>query len=100
MKDRFGRTIAIGWGRHEIIWLEAVLTLPRSQVKRALSDIAEMSGRTFKATQSKFYHVRQQARREAAEAQRLRDLAIVLRNPAAFPGPSESALIARRQVAA
>lgn len=53
MIDQFGNKIRIGWAAHETLWVEAAMTLPRSERKAAFYDIAEMTGRSFCAIQSR-----------------------------------------------
>jgi hypothetical protein len=47
MIDRHGRPICIGYARHELIWIEAALSLPRIERRAALQDIADMTGRGY-----------------------------------------------------
>lgn len=53
MIDRHGNRIDIGWAPHEILWLEAALTLRMTERMPAYQDIAEMTGRSVRAIQAK-----------------------------------------------
>lgn len=45
MIDRFGKKIVVGFAAHEILWIEAALTLPEHERLSAFQDIAGMTGR-------------------------------------------------------
>lgn len=49
MLDRFGKTVRVAWAEHEILWLKAAMTLPRTERWEAFQDISDMTGRTFAA---------------------------------------------------
>ncbi len=53
MLDRFGKPIYVGWSSHEMLWLDAALSLPYHQQIPAFRDMAAMSGRSFRAIQTK-----------------------------------------------
>lgn len=53
MIDRFGKTIIIGWSEHEVLWLEAALSLPAHQQIPAFRDLSSMTGRSVAAIQHK-----------------------------------------------
>jgi hypothetical protein len=55
MLDRFGKPIRVGWAIHEILWIEAALTLPRAERLAAFEDIASMTGRTVAGVQTRAY---------------------------------------------
>jgi hypothetical protein len=59
--DRFGNGICIGWPEHHILYLKAVLTLPRDQHTAAFQDIADMTGRSLNAVRTKAYAMWQEA---------------------------------------
>ena len=68
MKDRFGRTIYMGWAEHELLWIEAALTLPRDERTAAFKDIGEITGRTIQAIRFQARRIRARDRRHAAAA--------------------------------
>lgn len=45
MIDRFGNALRVGWLEHEILWLEAAISLPFFQRQEAYREIAELTGR-------------------------------------------------------
>lgn len=68
MIDRFGNTIQLGWWPHELLWIEAALTLPISERREALDDIATMSNRSLGSVTHKFYDLHHQRKKQAAQA--------------------------------
>lgn len=71
-----GKDIPVGWSDHHIIWIEAVMTLPKNQRTAAYQDIADMTGRTLTAVRCKAYWIAEQReylrlRLEAATARRV-----------------------------
>jgi hypothetical protein len=68
MIDRYGIPIYIGWADHEVIWLQAAMTLDHGERLEAYQDIASMSGRTFKAVKQKASDMRESDRRLRAKA--------------------------------
>lgn len=79
MIDRSGAEVVVAWPEHHIIWLEAALTLPKSERHAAFQDIAEMTGRTFCAVRSKAYWMNERKRlaRLRADAERNRPVLVV-----------------------
>jgi len=71
MKDRFGRSIQVGWPEHHILWIEAAMTLPRAERNVAFNDIAEMTGRGYASVYYKYRDIL----REREAAKRRSDLA-------------------------
>lgn len=65
MLDRLGLPIAVGWPPHHIIYLQAALALPRSEHTAAFQDIADLTGRSLNAVQSKAYALQRQRLRIA-----------------------------------
>jgi hypothetical protein len=55
--DRHGKRVYVGWAEHEVLWLEAALTLPRDQQYAAFHDIAEMRGSTFATVARQAGHI-------------------------------------------
>lgn len=53
MINNLGKRIVVGWASHEILWVEAALTLRGSEKFEALKDIAGMSGRSYAAVIAK-----------------------------------------------
>lgn len=49
MKDRWGRTIIVGWPEHHLLWLAAAWSLPNEDRKQALQEISDLTGRTYAA---------------------------------------------------
>lgn len=49
MKDRFGKPVLVAWAAHEILWLEAALSLPKAERIAAYVDISSMTGRSIGA---------------------------------------------------
>jgi len=47
----------IGWWPHEIIWVEAAITLKGEMKFAAFRDISEMTGRSYAAVLSKAYEI-------------------------------------------
>jgi hypothetical protein len=62
MIDHEGSEVVVGWADHEIVWLEAALTLPKNERAAAFQDIAELTGRTFCAVRSKSYWMNERKR--------------------------------------
>ena len=58
MIDRFGNEVLVAWADHEVIWIEAALTLPIHKRKDAFRDIAYMCARTFQSVERKAYAIR------------------------------------------
>ena len=99
MIDRYGNSIAVGWMRRDLIWIEAALALPCKMRAPAFRDIAEMSGRTFEEVRSRAY-----ARTKEAKAanktfpRRLTSIPLPkLYTPSSFISPpSKAQLMGRR----
>lgn len=53
--DRFGRPIRLGFADHEILWIEAALTLWGRARREAFEDISAMTGRSYESIQAKAY---------------------------------------------
>lgn len=68
MIDRFGKPVLVGWPAHHILWIEAAMTLPRTQRMEAFTDIAEMTGRSYACVHWKYREIL--CEREAAKRQR------------------------------
>lgn len=66
MIDRYGHRIAVGWPEHHLEWIRAALTLDMKAKKAAFHDIAEMTGRGFKAVRARAYCINALDRRHAA----------------------------------
>lgn len=62
MIDHNGDEVVVAWPEHHIVWLEAALSLPKSERHAAFQDIAEMTGRTFCAVRSKAYWMNERKR--------------------------------------
>lgn len=72
MKDRSGKTIYIAWARHEFIWLEAAMTLPKKQRLAAYRDISNMTGRSMDAIARQAYNI--ECKRQEAALKDMRDV--------------------------
>jgi hypothetical protein len=85
MMTRFGqKNIFVGWAHHELIWVEAALTLDLAERRKAFHDIAALTTRSVDQVRGKARQLRDQKRR-AAMAQRT-----VMRLPAHWQlGPSQ-----------
>lgn len=70
MIDRHGNTILVGWSAHEILWVEAAMTLLPASKIAAFQDIADMTGRSYTAIVRKASDL-VSAKREAAIEARL-----------------------------
>jgi ribonuclease D len=85
MIDRWGVPIYVGWADHEIIWVQAAMTLDHGERLEAYQDIASMTGRTFKAVKQKVSDMRESDRRLRAKADaevlRNRTVLVPARNP-------------------
>ncbi len=47
MIDRWGNSVRVGWAAHEILWLEAAMSLPVLDRPAAYKDISELTGRSL-----------------------------------------------------
>lgn len=70
MLDRFGNPVRVAWPHHHILWIDAALTLPRNEHTAAFEDIADLTGRSLVAIQSKAYAI-QRARLAEANTRRV-----------------------------
>ena len=66
--DRFGHDVILGWAAHEILWLEAALTLDVVERAEAYHDISEMTGRSVQAIRKKASTIQDEHRMERARA--------------------------------
>jgi hypothetical protein len=58
--DRFGKTICVGWSAHEILWIEAAMSLgTRGERMQAFLDIASLTGRSYRNVRDKAHHLGQ-----------------------------------------
>lgn len=58
MLDRYGNRVLVGWALHELIWIEAALSLPSRALRAAAyEDIADLSGRGVLAVRDKANHM-------------------------------------------
>jgi hypothetical protein len=62
MIDRFGNNIMVAYSEMELEWLIAAMALPIDERDAALTDIAAMSGRTFKEVSRKAAVMRQKVK--------------------------------------
>ena len=53
MLDRWGHPIIVGWSDHQILWIEAALTLDGQERRNAFQDIAELVGRPYASVWAK-----------------------------------------------
>lgn len=82
-----GRDIQVGWSDHHIVWIEAAMTLPRSERTDAYRDIAAMTGRTLTAVRCKAYWIGEQRHKEMIRAKARADMAASLaRRPMVVAG--------------
>ena len=94
MFDRFGDPIRVGWAEHELLWIDAAMTLPRGERFRAFEDIASLTGRTVANIQSYAY------RRRAAFLAPSEPRVVMVPGPApfgpvpAFRGPTKAQMMA------
>lgn len=70
MIDRYGHRVAVGWPEHHLEWIKAALSLDMKARQEAFHDIAEMTGRGFKAVRARAYCINALERRHAAAHQR------------------------------
>ena len=66
MIDRHGKTVYVSWQAHELIWLQAALSLPRHDRPAAYRDIAYMSGRAVSSVQRKALRLEKSCRADTA----------------------------------
>lgn len=71
MIDRFGNPIIIGWPAHHVIYLEAALSLPRSERAQAFQDIAELTGRALQLVRDKAYKIERERMRKLVAPTRM-----------------------------
>lgn len=100
MKYQRDRYPLIGWKAHELLWLEAALTLDAYDFLLACEDIVALSGRTVGAVAAKAKALRVDAIREAgkyATAQRLSLAAlpapVVAKHVSSVKSPSLAAMM-------
>lgn len=62
------KRVDIAWPEHHIVWVEAAMTLPRSERTAAYKDIAAMTGRTLSAVRCKAYWLEEQRHEQALRA--------------------------------
>ena len=99
MKDRFGRTIYMGWAEHELLWIEAALTLPRDERTAAFMDISEITGRTMMAIRFQAKRIRKRDAKHAAaiaKKQRIKTPAHWTLGPSQLRQPSMAQLMGCR----
>ena len=95
MIDCRGKPVIIGWQEHELVWLEAALSLDRDEHTAAFKDIANRTGRTLAAVQSKGYQLQAalcEARFQFRQASQRR----ALMPGSQIPAPSEKQLMGAR----
>lgn len=91
--------IRIGWALHELLWLEAAMSLNVSEREAAFHDIASMTGRAFSAVRTKAYdHFADilDARAFLRDMARKRGRAVAALNPSCIAPPSRSRLMGSR----
>ena len=94
MLDRFGDPIRVGWAEYELLYLQAAMTLTRTERLEAFFDIAAMTGRTFIAVRQRAYAL-QAARLRPSEPR-----VVMVPGPApfgpvpAFRGPTKAQMMA------
>jgi hypothetical protein len=97
--DRYGNKIQLGWAAHELLWVEAAMTLFVEERPDAFRDIAAMSGRSYSAVRTKAYGLALQRRRDAAIdaaiAKRRRKAGVYL-DPSMIAWPTASEKMVRR----
>ena len=100
MKDRFGRTIYMGWAEHELLWIEAALTLSRNDRTAAFNDVAEMTGRTMRAIRFQAQRIRKRDEKHAAavavKKQRVQTPAHWMLGPSQLRQPTKAQLMGCR----
>lgn len=99
MKDRFGQDIYVYWAEHEIEWINAANTLDRQERRKAFSDIASMSSRSYEAVVRFASYLRERDARQAkewAEKQRLKKPANVSLPPSELKPPTRAQLMGAR----
>lgn len=67
MIDRWGNPIRVAWAAHELLWIEAALSLPMIERTEAFKDIAGLSGRDLEQVRRMAVTIRS-AHRRAQEA--------------------------------
>lgn len=95
MIDRFGAPLYVGWAEHELLWVQAALTLDRYERGPAYQQIAEMTGRTFSAVAYKASEIRREQRAEAVavlEAMRSRRVLVPERSFPKVPHLNSSSI--------
>lgn len=68
MLNRWGEHICVGWLPHEILWVEAAITLKTEARLNAFRDIADMRCCLVETVQKKATEVRNRIRQERAAA--------------------------------
>lgn len=81
MIDHWGNSIRVGWAAHELVWVEAALSLPTQDRREAYKDIASMSGRSYDAIRRMAVQLRAAQRRALEAMQR----PVRVRLPATLP---------------
>lgn len=72
MIDRFGNKITVYWAPHELLWVEAALTLPYRQRQEAYHDIAAITTRSVDNVRAKAHQIKHKAKLDALRAAQTR----------------------------
>jgi hypothetical protein len=65
MIDRWGNPVRVAWAAHELLWIEAALSLDVRDRMAAFTDIAELTGRPRETVQRMAANLRSARKREA-----------------------------------
>lgn len=99
MIDRYGNNVVVAWAPHEILWVEAAMTLPLEERNEAFGDICAMSGRSFGSVRAQAYHIAYKKRKAAAVEAEMAAHRIAVRPPAPPLAPSKI-IVSRAQLMA
>lgn len=97
--DRYGCKIMVGWSEVEKQWLEAALTLPKSERTDAYRDIAYMSARPMLSVQRMAWRVAMFKRDEEVKRSRIAPRPVKRAEPLApsqIAPPSQARLMSGR----
>lgn len=99
MIDRNGYEVVVALSAHEILWVEAAMTLPLEAREDAFRDICQMSGRSYSSVHAQAYARAAKRRKEQAVAFEAMRQASVKRAPAP-PLPPSTIIPTREQLMA
>lgn len=97
--SRFGYEVVVAWAPHEILWVEAAITLPLEERNEAFGDICAMSGRSFGSVRAQGYHIAYKKRKAVAIETEIAACRAVVRQPAP-PLPPSTIVPTRAQLMA